>query len=304
MRNPRAPFLISGALLILGGIAYLMYEQQLRMLGQGASGFLTPQVGRTIFSTLIFTELALVIFMAPALTAGAVSGERERQTLDLLLCTPVSATSIILGKLASSLMFILLILFVSIPLFSVVFLFGGVAPGLVVSVFVILVVTAIVIGAIGLFASTIIKRSTGATVLAFALTFAYMVAPVAAGVFIPAVFGHPPEAQSLYLQAEPVYALIVALNGPVGGPPVLDNASQTCVSNGTGGESCTTQLYGAPGGATRTKGLTGGPFGESWRLFIAFSTVLIAALVSLAVLALSGRISLRLPKSKPAPSTS
>ena len=73
-------------------------------------------------------QTLLVVFLAPAFTAGAISLEREKQTLDLLATTPISSLAIVLGKLASALTFVFLLILSSIPLTALVFMFGGVSP--------------------------------------------------------------------------------------------------------------------------------------------------------------------------------
>lgn len=47
-------------------------------------------------------EFVMLMFIMPALTAGSISGERERQTLDLMLTTTMKPSDIILGKLSAS----------------------------------------------------------------------------------------------------------------------------------------------------------------------------------------------------------
>jgi ABC-type transport system involved in multi-copper enzyme maturation permease subunit len=120
---------------------------------------------------LVNFELLLIAFMTPALTAGAIAGERERQTLDLLLCTRVRPVGIILGKLLSSMLFVLLLLLLSVPLFSAVFLFGGIELDQVLIVLLIGLVTAVTLASLGLLCSTIARRATGATVASYALAF-------------------------------------------------------------------------------------------------------------------------------------
>ena len=56
-----------------------------------------------LYVVLAVVQMGLVLLTAPAVAAGSISGERERQTLDLLLVTKMSPLSIVLGKLASSL---------------------------------------------------------------------------------------------------------------------------------------------------------------------------------------------------------
>jgi ABC-2 type transport system permease protein len=64
-----------------------------------------------IFSTLI----SLIVLIAPGLTASAVTLERERRTLDLLLATPLSARQLLTGKLVGSFAFLVLLIALTLP---------------------------------------------------------------------------------------------------------------------------------------------------------------------------------------------
>ena len=55
-------------------------------------------------------EFLLLMFIVPAVTASSISGERERQTLDLMLTTRMSAGQIVGGKLLSALSTLLLLI--------------------------------------------------------------------------------------------------------------------------------------------------------------------------------------------------
>ena len=70
-----------------------------------------------------------------------------------------------LGKLASALSWILLLLLASIPVTALVFTFGGVAPDDMVRGYLVLLVTAIFYGSLGLFVSALVKRTQAATVI-------------------------------------------------------------------------------------------------------------------------------------------
>lgn len=52
---------------------------------------------------LVFAELALFTIMAPAMLYGAIAGEREKRTWDLLLAAPVSHGQIVAGKFLAAL---------------------------------------------------------------------------------------------------------------------------------------------------------------------------------------------------------
>lgn len=123
------------------------------------SGFFTPNDSFIMFSVLSVLQMALVMFITPGLTAGAISSEREKQTLNILLTTTQTSSQIIIGKLLSSVAFLILLLIAGLPLYSIVFLFGGVSPGQLVMMFLFYLVTLIAIGSIGIMFSTLTKRT-------------------------------------------------------------------------------------------------------------------------------------------------
>ena len=110
-------------------------------------------------------ETLQVVFLAPSSTAGAISLEREKQTLELLAATPISSLAIVLGKLLSALVYVFLLIAASIPLTAVVFVFGGVAPEDVLRGYIVLIVTALGLGSFGLFCSSLVKRTQAATAI-------------------------------------------------------------------------------------------------------------------------------------------
>ena len=70
-------------------------------------------------------QLLLVCFIAPAFTAGAISLEREKLTLDMLVVTPMRPGGLVIGKLFSALAFVILMLLAGIPISALVLMYGG-----------------------------------------------------------------------------------------------------------------------------------------------------------------------------------
>ena len=124
-------------------------------------------IGHGIFGGLLFIETLLVLVLAPAFTSGAISLEREKQTLDLLITTPLSTLGMVIGKLLSALTYVFLLILASIPLASLVFVFGGVGPEDLVRGYILLFALAFGMGAIGLFISALVRRTQTATVITF-----------------------------------------------------------------------------------------------------------------------------------------
>ena len=117
-----------------------------------------------IYAIITAAEFGLVLFTVPALTAASISSEREKQTLEILLTTKLTPFQIILGKLASSISMIILLAFSSLPILAIVFTIGGVTLKDFTEFMLLIVSTAIFIGSIGIFFSTLLKKTTSATV--------------------------------------------------------------------------------------------------------------------------------------------
>lgn len=135
------------------------------------TGFFRPSDSFTMFAVLSVLQMGLVMFITPGLTAGAISTEREKQTLNILLTTTQSSSQIIIGKLLSSVAFLVLMLVAGLPLYSLVFLFGGVSPSQLITIFLLYLVTLIAIGSIGIMFSTITKK----TIVSMIATYGAMI---------------------------------------------------------------------------------------------------------------------------------
>ncbi len=127
----------------------------------------SAMVGQAIFAMLSVFQLMLVAFLAPAFTTGAISLEREKATLDLLITTPLRPGAIVVGKLLSALAFVVLMILAAIPVSALVLMYGGASVEDIVRAQVVLLVSAIGFGVIGLFCSALIKRTQSATVIAY-----------------------------------------------------------------------------------------------------------------------------------------
>jgi ABC-2 type transport system permease protein len=167
MRGARAFVVLTVYLTLMSGFTALLYviSSSTRDIYGFASG---GQIGRVLFVGIVGIELFLVTFIAPAFTAGAISGERERQTYDLLRTTLLPARSLVIGKMISALSYILLLLLAAIPLQSIAFLFGGVTEQEIILSFIILSVTAMALGSMGIYFSSVMPRTLQANVMTYA----------------------------------------------------------------------------------------------------------------------------------------
>lgn len=135
------------------------------------NGFFRPDESFLLFSIMTYIQLGLILFITPALTAGTISTEREKQTLNILLTTSQTSFQIIFGKMTSSIAFLLLMIVSGLPIYSLVFLYGGVSPSQLFYIFMFYMLTLLAIASIGVMLSTLIRK----TIVAIIATYGAMI---------------------------------------------------------------------------------------------------------------------------------
>ena len=167
MRGRRAFVVLTVYLAFMAALITLVYLA-FAAISTSPGGPSSRQAGKAVFGAVLAVQLFLVIFIGPAFTSGAISGEKERKTYDLLRTTLLSARSLVSGKLLSALGYVFLLLIVSIPLMSIAFLLGGVSPIELVVSQLLIAVSAIAYALIGLLYSTMMRTTLAATVSTYA----------------------------------------------------------------------------------------------------------------------------------------
>lgn len=112
-------------------------------------------------------EFILLLGLMPALTAGSISGERERQTLDLMLSTQTGALEIVMGKLMSSLTHAAVLVISSFPVMALAFVYGGITIRDLALLMVLYIAVALLSSSIGVCFSAVCKKTTAATAISY-----------------------------------------------------------------------------------------------------------------------------------------
>lgn len=201
MRGIRGFAIITIFLTLMSFFTILLY------LLQAPSGgvVVTGELGRQLFIGVLFIELMLIIFIVPALTAGAITSERERKTYDLLQTTLITKATFVVGKMQSALGYIVLLLLSAIPLQSIAFLFGGVSEQELLLALLVLLVSAITLGGFGMFFSSITERTLAATIRSYTVAVAITVAlPAVAALLFQNAYGNVVNSVGLRFTDNPV----------------------------------------------------------------------------------------------------
>jgi ABC-2 type transport system permease protein len=190
----------------------------------------SAQTGIQLFQALAIVQMLLIVFITPASVAGAISGERQHRTWDLLLLSRLSSADIVAGKLLVALAFNAILIAASLPLFALVFLFGGLGLPDVVPTFVVFLVTVLLLGAIGLTVSALTARLTVSYLASMCVALVLTVGLSVLTIYLQnpgqlsllSLIGIPfsggtPSTLTPLVQLDPLAALASALPSPGGG---------------------------------------------------------------------------------------
>jgi ABC-type transport system involved in multi-copper enzyme maturation permease subunit len=181
MRERRGWILPSLYLVALSAVVCLVYHIIAEPRGfsdwSGSNGTQGYEVGVGLFLAASYTQLGLLLLLAPIFSAGALTIEKEQRTLAGLLTSLLGPAKIWWGKFAASLLFVLLLLVAGLPILTVAFAFGGIG---IWDVFITFLTTVIILGtmsAIGLYWSSAFRRSVHATAVSYVTVIVLTVVP-------------------------------------------------------------------------------------------------------------------------------
>jgi ABC-type transport system involved in multi-copper enzyme maturation permease subunit len=170
MRGGRAFGVLTVYLLLLSCLVVAIYwfiVSTVANVNQFGGGGPPPPLGKILFYGVTLVELLLIAPLAPSFSASAIAGERERQTFDLVMTTPIRARDFVLGKLASGLSYVLLLIFVALPVQVLALLFGGLTLTEVLLGFWILIIAAVFYASVSLFFSSVMRTTTTASIFSY-----------------------------------------------------------------------------------------------------------------------------------------
>ncbi len=126
-----------------------------------------------MFPVISVLEFGIIALLMPIMTATAVSGEKERQTFDILLTTVMTPRAIIRGKVASAVIRVMVFMVGSIPLMALSFTLGGLSWINLFITMIAFLIFAILTGSLGIFASTLTTKSITGIILTYVFYFVY-----------------------------------------------------------------------------------------------------------------------------------
>lgn len=125
-----------------------------------------------LYVVVLTIEVVLLCLFVPSAAGGSIAGERERQTLDILLSSRMSVGEIVTGKLLSCISKAVLLVLTSVPILAVTSMYGGMQLGVLYQSAAYVGFFILFIGSIGVFCSCRFKKTTYASISAYGVIIA------------------------------------------------------------------------------------------------------------------------------------
>ncbi len=163
LRMTRAFVLLLFYLGILGVVVLLAWPRERQL------DLTNPEAARRLVNLVFLGQYLLASMMAPSFAAGAITGEKERKSYEMLLASPLRPGAIVLGKLFASLAHLLMLIFASLPIVMLCLPLGGVSLYEALAAYLGLILSVITFGLISLAASSYFRRTSASLVVSYLL---------------------------------------------------------------------------------------------------------------------------------------
>ncbi|MDC0936559.1 ABC transporter permease subunit [Pirellulales bacterium] len=163
LRMTRSFVLLVAYVGLLGLLVYAAWpaDQQLDLA--------RPEKAKALVDLFFFGQYVLVSMMTPSFAAGAITGEKERNSYEMLMASPIRPGAIVLGKLAASLCHLAILMICSLPIVMLCLPLGGVHPSEVLAGYVAMLSSVLLFGMISLWCSGFFSRTSASLVVSYLL---------------------------------------------------------------------------------------------------------------------------------------
>ena len=204
MRSVRTLLILAAYVLVLLVVTLGVMSQ---LLSSDIIAIDSMRDGMNAYILLLMAQFALMILVAPAMTSSSIAGERERQTLELLLVTNTGSWRIAFGKLMESFCFLVLLTLCALPVVSLTMMTGGVTLGQILMGELFILVCGFAAASVGVLCSSLMRNTVGATIVSYIVLLV-----IGVGTILPMVNGITNSMAGRLYDANS-YAAMTALDG-------------------------------------------------------------------------------------------
>lgn len=171
-----------------------------------------------LYPILAVAQFIILGMIVPVRTASSISGERERQTFDIMMTTGMTPFSVILGKVFTAIVQSMLYVAASLPIMALSFVIGGMSWSYLFWFFAVALLISLFSASIGILCSSLCRKSVSAVVMSYGLYLVFFVVTMLPAIWYSSLgsnlFYANKVASSLYSYGENIY-LTLLLNPAV-----------------------------------------------------------------------------------------
>jgi ABC-type transport system involved in multi-copper enzyme maturation permease subunit len=163
LRMKRSFLLLFAYVAFLGLLVYAAWPAEQRL------DLSDSDKAKPLVNLIFLGQYLLMSLMAPSFAAGAITGEKERKSYEMLIASPVPPGAIVLGKLAASLCPLAELMFCSLPIVMLCLPLGGVHFSEVAAAYFAMIMSVSLFGMVSLWCSSFFERTSAALVVSYML---------------------------------------------------------------------------------------------------------------------------------------
>ncbi len=129
-----------------------------------------------LYPTLAVTQFVVLGLTVPVRTASSISGERERQTFDIMMTTSMTPFSVIIGKVMTAIVQSMLFVIASMPIMALSFVIGGMSWSYLFWFLAVALLVSLFSASIGILCSSLCKKSVSAVIMSYGFYLIFFIA--------------------------------------------------------------------------------------------------------------------------------
>lgn len=137
-----------------------------------------PQSTRNLVNLFFLGNFVIASLMTPTFAAGAITGEKERKTYEMLLASPLHPRAIVWGKLVAAMTYLAILVFTSLPVVMLCLPLGGVSFYEVLAAYVGLFSCLITFGMISVAGGVFFRRTSASLVASYLVILPLVLATI------------------------------------------------------------------------------------------------------------------------------
>ena len=122
-----------------------------------------------LYPVLAVTQIIILGVVVPIRTASAISGEKERQTFDIMMTSSMTVFSIVLGKIGTAIVQGMFYVVAGLPIVALAFVIGGLSWSNLFAFLGVSFFVALFSAAVGIFCSSVCRKTISAVILSYGI---------------------------------------------------------------------------------------------------------------------------------------